>query len=322
MMLMTFNEFADVPSKMHIFYKTAFDALLRKHDALKPKFRRVFKTGLETYDFSRLFETFCFLSYADRIVGFDKKSAIKYAAEAIRYEGISVKSEDFVDDLTDSVCVMLVDGDRYPFVHRSFQEYFVASFLATRSLDDLYDIVLQVAGASSDRSVFNFLRDMNRELLIRKYVVPAAKMMIDEIRGRRTLGDSDVDIFSRFFSGFHVYVDGTLNVYWGSSESLARIFYSVLSVVSVTRFPGAAVGEVYARNLSTQHGEEYDADEDRSYIAVDESDALDFQDVVFRSAIVDEMSELLGQCILEAERVEESRKESLRGRIRFGKPET
>jgi hypothetical protein len=42
MMLMTFDEFAEITSKMHIFYDQAFNVLYNKHDATKTSFRRTF----------------------------------------------------------------------------------------------------------------------------------------------------------------------------------------------------------------------------------------------------------------------------------------
>lgn len=45
-MLLTFEQYAEVPSKMHIFYREAFAALSVKHDASKGAYKRVLKTGL------------------------------------------------------------------------------------------------------------------------------------------------------------------------------------------------------------------------------------------------------------------------------------
>ena len=43
-MLMTFEQFAEVPSKMHIFYREAFVALSQKHDAKIPLWNNVFSS--------------------------------------------------------------------------------------------------------------------------------------------------------------------------------------------------------------------------------------------------------------------------------------
>ena len=40
-------------------------------------------------------------------------------------------SQDFLIDLTDNLCIMYKEGNKYHFIHRSFQEYFTARYLAT-----------------------------------------------------------------------------------------------------------------------------------------------------------------------------------------------
>lgn len=48
LMLMTFDEFAEIPDKMHVFYGQAYDVLDRRHDATKPGFKRNKKRMLLT----------------------------------------------------------------------------------------------------------------------------------------------------------------------------------------------------------------------------------------------------------------------------------
>lgn len=60
-MLMTYEQFAEIPSKMHIFYHEAYIALSQKHDAIK----RVLKTGLTADQFADYFAEFCARSYRD-----------------------------------------------------------------------------------------------------------------------------------------------------------------------------------------------------------------------------------------------------------------
>ncbi len=50
-MLMTFEKYEDIPSKMHTFYRKAFDALAQEHDANKGYSRPLY-TGLEADDFA------------------------------------------------------------------------------------------------------------------------------------------------------------------------------------------------------------------------------------------------------------------------------
>ena len=38
-MLLTYEEFAEIPDKMHVFYSQAFDTLFQKHDAGKEQYQ-------------------------------------------------------------------------------------------------------------------------------------------------------------------------------------------------------------------------------------------------------------------------------------------
>jgi predicted NACHT family NTPase len=63
MMLLMFEYFADIPSKVHLFYGQAFDALFYIHDSLKESFRRERHTSYPIDVFKRYFGYFCLISY-------------------------------------------------------------------------------------------------------------------------------------------------------------------------------------------------------------------------------------------------------------------
>ena len=64
-MLLTFEQFAEIPTKRHEFYRKAFITLYETHDASKGAYRREFKTGLSADEFSAYFAEFCFHTYRD-----------------------------------------------------------------------------------------------------------------------------------------------------------------------------------------------------------------------------------------------------------------
>jgi predicted NACHT family NTPase len=123
MMLMTFNEFEEIPSKMYIFYARAFEALFTRHDKTKTFFKRKFYTTLAEDDFKRLFSTFCLFSYTDMKFAFNSVEVRKYIKSAIEYEQSGVSVDNFLKDLVESTSLLLKEGDNYSFIHRSFQEY-------------------------------------------------------------------------------------------------------------------------------------------------------------------------------------------------------
>jgi len=134
MMLLTFESSYDIPKKRHMFYHRAFQALIEKHDASKG-YKRTFKSGLDQDDFERVFAGYCIYSYLDRDFTFTQDAAEEYANLAYKVSSLPAQASDFVSDLVDCVCMLVRDGDRLSFVHRSFQEYFSACFAVRYSED-------------------------------------------------------------------------------------------------------------------------------------------------------------------------------------------
>jgi predicted NACHT family NTPase len=133
-MFMTFEEYSEVPTKMHVFYREAFDVLARRHDASKVSYRRSLKTGLSVDAMADYFSELCFRSYnderyemtAEQFAGYYNK--LKARADAA---DTTTTARDFLDDLCAGLCLMREEGSNsYHFTHRSFQEYFCALFLS------------------------------------------------------------------------------------------------------------------------------------------------------------------------------------------------
>ena len=58
-MLLTYGESADIPTKISLFYNQAYEALFQRHDALKGGYQRDRRTSLDIQDFARVFGAFC-----------------------------------------------------------------------------------------------------------------------------------------------------------------------------------------------------------------------------------------------------------------------
>ena len=132
-MLITFEQYAEVPLKMHIFYREAFEVLAKRHDASKGAYKRALRTGLSVDAFADYFAELCFRSYNDE----------KFEMTAEEFDGYfnqlnarlvandkKTTASDFRDDLCSSLCLMFFEGNSYHFTHRSFQEYFCALFFS------------------------------------------------------------------------------------------------------------------------------------------------------------------------------------------------
>ena len=115
-MLMTYEQFAEIPSKMHIFYREAYVALSQKHDASKGAYKRVLKTGLTADRFAEYFAEFCARSYRDERFEFTEVQFEKYFNELReRQKGLEeVTASDFRDDLVGNMCLMFYESGKYP----------------------------------------------------------------------------------------------------------------------------------------------------------------------------------------------------------------
>lgn len=140
-MLLTYGDCADIPNKLSVFYKHAYDALYMKHDAYKGAYRRDRKTSLDIREFATVFGAFCIVSYAERSVQFTQSEALNYLETAKKITRIDFDVSDFLSDSIQAVCLLLEDGLSITFTHRTFQEYFAAKYICSTS-DDIQRILL------------------------------------------------------------------------------------------------------------------------------------------------------------------------------------
>lgn len=177
-MLMTYSSFGEVPGKMHVFYAKAYETMARLHDATKGSFRRPLHTGLTPEDFAKYFAEFCARTYAKELFDFDELSFSSYMDKVLRgakVDEVDITPRDFLQDLTDNLCIMYREGEKYYFIHRSFQEYFAAAYFASG-----YDSGLKKVGkffegqqhrSYTDRT-FDMLYDMIPEKVERYIFMP------------------------------------------------------------------------------------------------------------------------------------------------------
>lgn len=182
-MLLTFDNYAEIPEKLHLFYSNAFDTLYFKHDATKGGYKRELKSKLSFDSFKRIFSNFCFMTYYhgkveftyDELVMFLKKSKIIH---------IEFDIEAYIDDLINSICVIFKEGMTYSFTHRSFQEYFTAVFLKELSDDNFSKMSAELINKDPHRAandnVFGMLYDMCSERVEQNVLIPLLEKIEEE----------------------------------------------------------------------------------------------------------------------------------------------
>jgi hypothetical protein len=232
-MLLTFGEGADIPSKMHIFFGRAFEVLFYRHDAMKEiGYRRKLKTKLGNDEFRRLAATFSTFTYLDHGSAFSPQAARQSAGKAIQLDNLSVRPDDFIADFSQAVSILLDESDRFSFIHRTFQEYFVAAFLSERIFDEWAQLIDRILEGRSNDSVIPLLIDMNRERFDRDFLTKKIKEL------REILDGIDIEsepskAFKLFFSGFSISAESQRIQYWflGDGNHLPQ-YWCMLRVLS------------------------------------------------------------------------------------------
>lgn len=173
-MLMTYELFAEVPSKMHVFYHEAYLALSQKHDASKGAFKRALKTGLTADKFSDYFAEFCARTYRNEKFELTEIEFEKYFENLTerKKDNLLTDASDFIYDLTSNMCLMYYESGKYHFTHRSFQEYFCALYFSKqkdKNLQRIGDFFENKRSRTYGDKTFSMLYDMIPEK-VKEYI--------------------------------------------------------------------------------------------------------------------------------------------------------
>lgn len=200
-MLLTYENNATIPENLNDFYELAFSTLFNMHDATKDSFVRDIRTGLGCEDFKLIFAYVCFKSYFADVFEFSDVTLADYLQKAQeKFDRIIFNIDDFQEDLTQSVCMLVKDGLVYHFSHRSFQEYF-AAWYTCKLTDDIQTKLLSARIKESD-SIF---RDNYFSMLFNLQSEKVNKIILSPgIRKLKEYYDSEgfsINLLKRIFSG-------------------------------------------------------------------------------------------------------------------------
>lgn len=136
-MLLTYEK-SGIPTQQHLFYKKAYYALSEKYSSGRGQYAKGLSTKLTP---ERLFEyviQFCFVTYYQNAYSFTEEefeAFFNQLKEKDRHEYETFTYREFLQDLEKHICLLYKDGLRYRFIHRSFQEYFCATYFIKQKAD-------------------------------------------------------------------------------------------------------------------------------------------------------------------------------------------
>ena len=203
-MLLTFNNHASIPEKLNDFYEEAFSTLFNMHDATKDCYVRDIRSKLGCEDFKTIFAYICFKSYFAGEFEFSESRLRGYIQSAKeKFTSLQFSVDDFQENLTLSVCMLIKDGLDYRFAHRSFQEYF-AAWYTCKITDELQQKLLSSWLGESNAVVtdeyLSMLFNLQSEKVNKIILCPGIKKL-------KKLHDDQgftIDLLERLFKGISI----------------------------------------------------------------------------------------------------------------------
>lgn len=177
MMFITFEQNGDISNCLPDFYQDCFDALYNKHDAVhKVGFRRTFYCDISKREFQAVFSYFCFHTWRKEIYDFSEGEILDWLEKSLKKQNLSVSAEDYLKDLTDSLCIITCEGHRYRFAHRSFQTYFAAKYTRTLSDEQQKEFLMDKYNWDSntyrDNNYLDLLNQVDHERFLNNFIEP------------------------------------------------------------------------------------------------------------------------------------------------------
>lgn len=210
MMYITFVDNNIIPEHLTDFYEAAYDALYKRHDANKDGvFERDYKCKkLGEKEFKDLFSYFCFQSYFIQQYEFSKEEICEYiknGIERLNFKDLIENPEMFFNDIKDIVCLIVDEGSKFKFTHRSFQTYFAAYYTATQVSDEQQKTFL---GKEIKNQIFlreDFFYMLNRlegDRFSSNILEPGIKRIMKKIKGSES---PEVGLLTLMFQSVSVH---------------------------------------------------------------------------------------------------------------------
>ncbi len=174
-LLVTYTPNNFFPENRIKLYQKIYETLAKRHDSKKGLIKE-YHTHLSFDDFYDCFAEFCALTYEDNILEFGYQELKSYTKRIKTCEK-RILTEDFIADLKDNICLIRQDGDKYYFIHRSFQEYFAAVHYLN-VIDNQYLHIVDVfknrdvAGDETLAMLYEMDCKKVRQLIFRPFLAP------------------------------------------------------------------------------------------------------------------------------------------------------
>jgi hypothetical protein len=303
LLFITYKVWTEIPNDLSSFYSKIFGTLLRWHDSLKSG-KKIVRVSLPINDnkVEEIFERICFKSMTKSIADFSESELQCIIVEVLREKNIDIDlSADYARFIKDTTGILCSDGfDRVVFIHKSFQEYYSASYISKLSdvkKSKFYKTVSNNKKRNSGYvNTLRFLANIDYKVFVEEFYIPNFK----EFYNVNVVPDKITDgmikpIFKEYASGFLSSLNGAFLDVQAALEVddlniFNKLYYYELRLLITLAVLKGTIGEVTKDRVKMVDLDEADLDR-----IVDES--IDFWTPTV-SKNHEELMELYAQALL------------------------
>ncbi len=271
-MLLTFQKHSAIPESLNDFYEEAFVTLFNAHDATKDFYKRDIKCKLGCDEFKLIFSYICFKSYFASQYAFGETELREYIESAKNKTGINhFNTDDYIEDLSQSICMLIKDGIKYCFAHRSFQEYFAALYTC-KLTDDVQSSLLSKWIEESKNiftdEYFKMLFRMQRDKVNKIIVCP----IIKEVKNLYEKDGFSIKFLRRLIVNFSIRMEREK---WENKYRI-RVTYDTFLYKGMAL--GASLNDYYNSGRRQKYNDVHKALFEKIYTTVDDTcyDNIDY----------------------------------------------
>lgn len=214
----TFEYREEIPYKKSEFYDTVFEALFKVHDITKTgTYNREKMSSLDMIDFKKFARVLGWLTLINgkfELTLDELSSVIENAI--IQMPSHDLKVAQLIDDLIKNVPLLYREGNVFRWVHKSFMEYFAASYICYDLDTDRKIAVLKKITADNNLikkydNLLDFYMDLDIETISTYIIVPFLKRFIERYKTKYTnkkFEDLD-EIKLKYRKSLDVFIDIT-----------------------------------------------------------------------------------------------------------------
>lgn len=238
------NEFK-IPETMAEFYESLFNTLLLRHDKLKSGFQRERKCGLNDRAVRSVFDAMSFLCRKQQLVTIENDVLYDICSKAKELAQADCEAEHFIDDVKHITCLLLEEGNKYHFIHKSVSEYHSASYIKRSPDEGAKQFYSKVLGGKYRNWLeeLEFLQQIDEYRFSKLFLIPDVIGFLGENPAeKRKAADERAGVGDIFFNKIVEAVsqmrvglnpDGRIRRLFQGSHSLSSWLYGKLSYKNV-----------------------------------------------------------------------------------------